>query len=172
MDERWSWKLGAVMYCVNNKVNGDNFEELIEISLSFYRERGIACILKTPEPFKTIEVRKDGRVTGFYMKKAHPDFKGVVTEVQTKLLDEHQKLNALCFVMVSLEMRFFYRVPWIVWKNMKQRFGHRFMTKEELGPYKIKEYRGRLLLLDGIELEDIELKGVTNEQRDSGKDQR
>ena len=110
MDERWSWKLGAVMYCVNNKVNGDNFEELIEISLSFYRERGIACILKTPEPFKTIEVRKDGRVTGFYMKKAQPDFKGVlcngqciifeakstikdriqqsvVTEVQTKLLD-------------------------------------------------------------------------------------
>lgn len=69
MDERWSWKLGAVMYCVNNKVNGDNFEELIEISLSFYRERGIACILKTPEPFKTIEVRKDGRVNGFYMKK-------------------------------------------------------------------------------------------------------
>lgn len=69
-------------------------------------------------------------------------------------------------------MRFFYRVPWIVWKNMKQRFGHRFMTKEELGPYKIKEYRGRLLLLDGIELEDIEMKGVTNEQRDSGKDQK
>lgn len=55
---------------------------------------------------------------------------------------------------------------------MKQRFGHRFMTKEELGPYKIKEYRGRLLLLDGIELEDIEMKGVTNEQRDSGKDQK
>ena len=55
MDERWSWKLGAVMYCINNKINGDNFEELIEISLSFYRERGIACILKTPEPFKTIE---------------------------------------------------------------------------------------------------------------------
>lgn len=54
MDERWSWKLGAVMYCVNNKVNGDNFEELIEISLSFYRERGIACILKTPEPFNKI----------------------------------------------------------------------------------------------------------------------
>ena len=93
MDERWSWKLGAVMYCVNNKVNGDNFEELIEISLSFYRERGIACILKTPEPFKTIEVRKDVRVTGFYMKKAQPDFKGVYVTGNVLFLRQNQRLK-------------------------------------------------------------------------------
>ena len=93
MDERWSWKLGAVMYCINNKINGDNFEELIEISLSFYRERGIAYILKTPEPFKTIEVRKDGRVTGFYMKKAQPDFKVFYVTGNVLFLRQNQRLK-------------------------------------------------------------------------------
>lgn len=166
------------MYRVNNKVNGNAFEELIELSLEFYRKQKIACILKTPEPFKTIAIAEKGKVTGFYEKKAQPDYKGVlcngqciifeakstindrilqsaVTEIQTKLLNEHQELNALCFVMASMEYKYFYRVPWDVWISMKERFGHKYMTKDELRPYQIKEYHGRLLLLDGIELSKI-----------------
>ncbi len=56
--------------------------------------------------------------------------------------------------MVSLELLRFYRVPWKVWKQMKELFGHKFMTDQELEPYRLQEKQCTILILEGVELRD------------------
>jgi recombination protein U len=46
----------------------------------------------------------------------------------------------------------FYRVPWDIWKNMKMLFGHKFMTEQDLKPYRLKEKQCTILILEGVEL--------------------
>lgn len=76
-----------------------------------------------------------------------------VTKEQEMLFERYQKMGAQCFVMVCMQGTDFYRVPWNIWKGMKELFGHKYMSKEELERYRIK-MRQILLLLEGIELKD------------------
>lgn len=162
---------------LQNKRSGNLFEELLTASCQFYLEKGYAHIEKTPEPFHLVRRNNKGMVEGYYEKAAQPDFKGVlcdgsgimfeakhtdtdkikqnvITEEQWKSLDIYEKLNAKCFVMVSMGLTGFYRVPWADWKQMKEKYNHKYMNEEELKPYKLIYQHPVIKILDGIAIND------------------
>ena len=55
--------------------------------------------------------------------------------------------------------------PLNIWKQMKKLFGHKFMTEQELEPYRLLERQCIILILEGVELKD----GYT-EKRTCSKD--
>ena len=146
---------------------GQAFEDRINMVCDYYRTHGMAYIEKTPEPFKVTDRQYDkhGKFIGFtghFEKQAQPDYKGTlrggravcfeakvteagrimqdaVTDWQAAALEQHQQFGAEVFVMVSLNLRSFYRVPWVTWKLMKHIYGHKFMTAEELEKYRITD---------------------------------
>lgn len=160
-----------------SKANGDTFERWLSSACEFYLEKGFAHIEKTPEPFHVVGKDRDGIVRGFYEKKGQPDYKGllcdgtsimfeakhtdseriqqtVVTDTQWKSLDVYEKFGAHCYVMVSMGLVRFYRVPWDVWKNMKALFGRKYMNEKDLEPYRLEERNCTILILEGVELKD------------------
>lgn len=164
-----------------NKAAGEIFEKYLTSACEFYQKNKFAYIEKTPEPFHITGKDKNGIVYGYYEKKGQPDYKGilcdgtgimfeakhtdtgrinqnVVTDTQWRSLDIYEKFGAHCYVMVSLGLTEFYRVPWEIWKKMKELFNHKFMTEKELKPYKLVNRLYTILILEGIELkyEDTE----------------
>lgn len=158
-----------------SKVSGETFELWLSNACEFYLSKGLAHIEKTPEPFHITGKDSRGTVRGYYEKKGQPDYKGilcdgtgimfeakhtdsdricqnVVTDTQWKSLDIYERFGAYCFVMVSLGLERFYRVPWNVWKHMKELFGHKYMNEQELLPYQLLERQQTILILEGVEL--------------------
>lgn len=167
-----------------NKAAGEIFEKWISNACTLYLEKGIAHIEKTPEPFHITGKEQNGTVKGYYEKKGQPDFKGilcdgtgimfeakhteqgkivqsVVSDTQWSNLDIYESFGAHCYVMVSMGLRRFYRVPWNVWKRMKELFGHKYMTMDELEPYRLQEKNCTILILEGVELKDEDTKNGT-----------
>lgn len=158
-----------------NRKNGEFLEQYILDACDYYRENGIADIDKTPEPFKVLSGMKrlscgSPGFEGVFAKKAQPDFKGTlsggqsvvfeakttttdritqdeVNGTQTASMKSHSALGAEVFVVVSMNLTRFYRVPWEVWVTMKERFGHKYMNQAELAPYEIKMKNGILQFL-------------------------
>jgi recombination protein U len=151
-DPRRQWQ-GRV-----SRAQGLHLESLIEQSCGYYGMTGVAKIEKTPEPFHIIKSIGQGRFVGNFLKAAQPDFKGTlnggravvfdakstqtdrigqdeVTEQQWKDLDDHQAMGALCFILVSIRMQYFFVVPWAEWREIKQRYGRKYITLEELRQY-------------------------------------
>lgn len=160
-----------------NKAAGETFERWIESACQYYLDLNIAHIEKTPEPFHITGKDRDGTVKGYYEKKGQPDYKGilcdgtgimfeakhtstekmqqnVVSEVQWKNLDLYEKYGAHCYVMVSMNLKRFYRVPWDVWKRMKELYGRKYMNDSDLKPYELKVKQCTILILEGVELRD------------------
>lgn len=160
-----------------NRKNGELFEKWLSASCNYYKDKGIACIVKTPEPMKPIRAVGEGRFIACYTQKGQPDYKGilcdgtgimfeakhtdsdrinqsVITDTQWKILDIYEKFGASCYVMVSIGLQSFYRVPWDIWKRMKELFGHKYMNKSELEPYKIQKKQSTLLILEGVEIQE------------------
>lgn len=160
-----------------SRASGEAFEKLLSQACEYYLEKGMACIAKTPEPMKPIKSLGQGRFIACFERKGQPDYKGVlcdgtgimfeakhtdagrisqsvVTDAQWENLDIYEQLGAHCYVMVSLGLVKFYRVPWGVWKQMKGMFGHKFMTEQELGPYRLMERQCTILILEGVELKN------------------
>lgn len=160
------------------KTVGNTFENIINGACFYYRERGAAIIEKTPEPMRPLKpYGRSGQFIACFEKQAQPDYKGVlcdgtaiifeakhtdadriqesvITETQRCNLDDFKKMGAQCFVMVSMKFQDFYRVPWDVFGNMKSRFGRKYMTRKELEPYRLKERKGTVLILEGVELHE------------------
>lgn len=149
-----------VLQGARNRASGQYFEEIIEATCRNYRLKGLAEIDKTPEPFKVERHAGQGKFIGHYVKQAQPDFKGtrlggcsvvfeakhtekgrieqsVVSDEQTGALNRHEKMGAECFVLVSFDFSLFYRLPWDIWKDMRQHFGHKYITPEEADQYRI-----------------------------------
>ena len=103
---------------------------------------------------------KSGQFRAVYTKKAEPDFKGVmlggravmfeakstgtgrlnkdrVLPEQVKKLDSYTALGAHCFIVATFDGLRVYRIPWTVWRSMKQRYGRNYVTEAD-----IKEYAG------------------------------
>ena len=78
----------------------------------------------------------------------------VVTAEQQACFERYMKLGAMCFLVASLEFKEFYRVPWVVFRDMKKIYGHKYMNREELEPYRIKYSNGVVKYLDGIVLRE------------------
>ena len=150
-----------------NRAQGETLEAQILMACGFYKAKGLAHIDKTPEPMKILRPLEEGKFVACFEKKAQPDFQGTlssgravmfeakstrtgkilqaaVSEEQDDYLDEHVKMNALCFVVVSYG-DVFAAVPWKDWKRMKEIFGHKYMTREESQRYRIKFNRNGIL---------------------------
>lgn len=160
-----------------SRAAGEAFERMIIAACELYKNRGVAFIEKTPEPMHVVKAidRKHGIFRATFTKRAQPDFKGTlaptgraicfeakhtdagqikqdaVTPEQADALELHSQLGAVCFVIVSLGMQNFYKVPWSHWKNMRERFGHKHMNAIELQGYSLKVVGGNILFLSGRE---------------------
>lgn len=130
---------------LKSRSNGEYFERMIIAASRFYEDRGIAVIDKTPEAFKVIKPynRDRGQIS-----------RNVVTEEQEECFERYMKMGAMCFLVISLEFEEFYRVPWIVFRDMKKIYGHKYMNREELAPYRVKYNNGVVKYLDGITLRE------------------
>ena len=164
-----------------SKKEGEAFERIIENACAFYRQHGTAEIEKTPEPMRQLGA-KDGRgqFRACYQKKAQPDFKGtidggrsvvfeakhtdadrilqsVITSNQWRALSAHQKLGADAFVLVSIGLCEFFRIPWEDWKNMEELTGYKHMKRSDMDPYRISYHNGVLRFLERTEDVDSEV---------------
>jgi len=157
------------------KVAGEHFENMISGACSFYYDRNLANIEKTPEPMKVLKPmpKQPGKFIACFTKAAQPDYKGTIqggraivfeakhtdddkierkrlTDEQMDGLEKHHKLGALAFVLVSFSLQSFYRIPWPVWRDMKELYGRQYLKPDEIACYKIPAPGGVIKLLDGI----------------------
>ena len=142
-----------------NNAQGQHFEREIAAACRIYRDRGIADIDKTPEPFRVSKKGNAGLFTGRFTAPAQPDFQGtlkggrsivfeakqtgkdrilrsVLTDEQMKRLDLHHELGAIAAVCVSINYKIFF-VPWVLWRDMKQIFKRQYVTAEDLKGFEI-----------------------------------
>lgn len=175
-------KVAKDMLRLNNRRNrevGAVFEKWLEAACDHYWECGYACIEKTPEPMRPLRPygdRRRGQFIACYVKRAQPDFKGVlcdgtciifdakhtekdriqqnvVTQTQWDMFDRYELMGAKCFVIVSIELEKFFRIPWNIWKKMKELYGHKYMAVgKELGDYQIPWKNCTVLFLEGVEV--------------------
>lgn len=145
-----------------SRAQGGQLEERIEASCTRLAEAGRADISKTPEPMRPVsQPNKTGQFRAVYTKKAEPDFKGVmlggravmfeakstgtgrlnkdrVLPEQAKKLDSYEALGAHCFIFATFDGLRMYRIPWTVWRSMKQRYGRSYVTEPDLKEYAVR----------------------------------
>ena len=69
------------------------------------------------------------------------------------MFDRYELMGAKCFVIVSIELEKFFRIPWNIWKKMKELYGHKYMAVgKELGDYQIPWKNCTVLFLEGVEV--------------------
>lgn len=168
MDER---KYRAMLTGSRSRAAGEELERIIGASCLHYRLNGQAEIEKTPEPARQLtKMDRYGRFTACYEKKAQPDYKGTlaggrsvvfeakhtdadrlqqsaVTEEQEKRLNWHMGLGAECFILVSFGFRQFFKVPWEVFRTMKEHYGRKYIKPEDVQEYLVKYLGGVLHFL-------------------------
>ena len=162
----------AVAVGKRSRAAGGFWEELLEDSCEYYSLMHKAEITKAPEPMKPIGPKNQkGQFLACYTKQAQPDYKGtlaggravvfeakhtdsarmnrnVISPEQERQLDRHAALGAECFVMVSFAFRQYFKVPWLVFRDMKQHYGRKYITPEDVGEYEVKYIGGILRFLE------------------------
>lgn len=161
--------------------SGNFFEAIITDACRFYENKGICVIEKTPEPMRILKPydRRKGQFVACFEKQAQPDFKGalmdarmvifdakhtdtgqirraVVTAEQEECFERYMKMGALCFLVISLGFEEYFRVPWVIFRDMKDIYGHKYMDRKDMACYQISYNNGLLRFLDGIELKGTE----------------
>ena len=163
---------------MRSKFSGQRFEDRLEAAFRWYEQNGIMRVRKTPEPMKPISPKqRDGRFLAIYTKPAQVDFSGTIlggmsirfeaketatarfersrlSPEQMDDLEAHEQLGALCFVLLAFGDDDFYRVPWRVWRDMKEIYGKVSVRKEDIAEYRIRSDRGMIEILDGITISD------------------
>lgn len=153
-----------------NRNNGKILEQMIDAACLYYAEKELAVIEKTPEPVRILgKVDGYGHFKACFEKKAQADYKGSIkngraivfeaknsttgkiemsrlTDQQSKVLEDFNRIGAIAFVLVSMDLQTFYRVPWEIWSNMKKIFKRKYMTKKELQPFEVP-YHSVILFL-------------------------
>ena len=153
---------------LQSKRAGEHFENMITASLNWYCDKGVAFVEKTPEPMKPLRkpdfkgTLTGGRAVVFEAKHTDSDKidQSRLTPEQVESLTLHHKLGAAAFIMVSVGLENFYRVPWEVWRDMKQLYGRKHMKLEDLEPYRVQYIAGILKLLEGVEIDYTEEGGT------------
>lgn len=154
-----------------SKAKGERFENDLTAAFDYYRASGFASIEKTPEPMKPTKNLGNGKFIAFFTKKAQCDYSGTikggrrvifeakftsadrmeqnrVSEEQTSYMKEHSALGARCFVLIGFGTGNAYRIPWEVWANMKEIFGHKYVTEQEIQKFKCERaWNGVLTIL-------------------------
>lgn len=160
----------AVLTGRQSRAAGQTFEDIISRSCEFYSDLGIAEIEKTPEPMKPIKRLERGHFLAVFTKRAQPDYKGtaengrsivfeakhtdtdrmsrdVISPEQEKRLNKHEKLGAECFVLVSFGFVRFFKVPWNIFRDMKQHFCRKYIVPADLKQYECYLINGVLRFL-------------------------
>lgn len=108
---------------------------------------------------------KQARVAGGYFEAKHTDDERIeqrrLTQEQQDDLEAHHKLGAIAFVLVSMSLTDFYRVPWPVWRDMAEIYGRKYMTHAELSRYEVPATAGFIKFLHGIESEVLGKEATT-----------
>ena len=170
------------------RLAGSYFESMISGSCDYDLDRGLAKIEKTPEPMKPLGPKNyKGQFLACYTKQAQPDYKGTLkggravvfeakhtdddriefnrlTKEQRDDLEHHHKLGAVAFVLVSMSLTECFRVPWPVWRDMAATYGRKYMTRDELKPYKVPVVAGFVKFLDKLPPEVITVKDLSPEE--------
>lgn len=154
-----------------SKAKGKRFEERLDASFAYYREKGFALIEKTPEPMKPTKNLGNGKFIAFFERKAQPDYKGTikggrtvmfeakytsddqikqerVNKDQAQYMTRHEALGARCYVLAGFDSGEVYCIPWAVWSDMKRHFGRKYAKETELEPFRVPlGWNGVLLIL-------------------------
>lgn len=157
-----------------NNAAGHHFEDYIMGGCRYYEGEGMAKFQKTPEPFRTLRKYHDGTATVRFTAKAEPDYIGcekggtlivfeakktmtnkinqnVVTTHQWKALDKYEELGAKAGVCIGIKDETFW-IEWFVWKNMKELYGRKYLTAEDIQPFKVK-FNGSILFMNPLDVE-------------------
>lgn len=160
----------AVISGRRSKAAGEYWESMIEAACRHYRLEGKAEITKTPEPMRPIKPLGQGKFIAHYEKMAQPDYKGtlaggraivfeakhtdtgkmqrsVISSEQEKQLNRHEKMGAECFVMVSFGFERYFKIPWAHFRDMKDNYGRKYITPEDVPEYEIRYIGGILHFL-------------------------
>jgi len=144
-----------------SRTAGAVWEDIIGASCAYYRAKGMTNIEKTPEAMKPIGP-KDGKghFMACYTKMAQPDYKGtlkggrsivfeakcteadrmsrsVISNEQEKQLNLHAWLGAACYVMVSFNFAQFFKIPWVIFRDMEVVYGRKYITPADVQEYKV-----------------------------------
>lgn len=154
-----------------NREAGKQFEKRIDEAFAYCRSRGSAMIDKTPEPMKPVKNLGNGQYLAFYEKKAQPDYKGTlkggrsvmyeakftssdritadrVTDSQAEYLTKAAALGAHCYILAGFKTGGVYKIPWEIWRDMKDYFGRKYVTEADLKQYQVNEgWHGMLLIV-------------------------
>lgn len=68
-----------------SRQRGAAFEQRIDQSLEYYRQKGFAAVEKTPEPMKPLRDMGQGKFLACYEKKAQADYTGRTRRFVTEL---------------------------------------------------------------------------------------
>ena len=146
------------------KISGERFENMISVACEYYRDQDIADIEKSPEPLRPIHPygeRRYGQYIAVFTKKGQNDYKGILkggrciafeakhtdadkipssalTDRQATLLENYQHMGASCFILISFGFEKFYRIPWNIWRDMQDIYGHKHLKQSEIAEYEIK----------------------------------
>lgn len=154
------------------RADGKRFEERLDAAFLQLRARGSAMVEKTPEPMRATKSLGNGRFIAYFERKAQPDYKGTlkggravlleakytsadrittdrVTREQSEYLDLHERLGAACYVVCGFRSGEVYTVPWFVWRDAKDHFGHKYVTEADLERYRVPADRSGTLLVLG-----------------------
>lgn len=72
----------------------------------------------------------------------------VLTQEQQDALEKHARRGAVAAVCAGINDKFFF-VPWAVWRDMKARFGRKYVTAADVEPWRVR-FNGAVLFLDYI----------------------
>ena len=154
-----------------NNAQGHFFEGFIKTACAVYKQKGIACVEKMPEPFMVLEKREKGIFKGRFIAHAQPDFMGtlsggrsicfeakytstdklgqnVLTGEQWDSLEQHWKAGAKAGVCAGIGNVYAF-IPWPVWRSMQDIYGRKYMTAEDLEPYRVR-FNGACMFLDPL----------------------
>ena len=154
-----------------NNAQGHFFESFIKTACAVYKQKGIAYVEKMPEPFMVLEKKERGIFKGRFIAHAQPDFMGtlsggrsicfeakytstdklaqtVLTAEQWDSLEQHWKAGAKAGVCAGIGDVYAF-IPWPVWRSMQEIYGHKYMTAEDLEPYRVK-FNGACMFLDPL----------------------
>lgn len=154
-----------------NNAQGHFFESFIKTACAVYKQKGIACVEKMPEPFMVLEKRDKGIFKGRFIAHAQPDFMGtlsggrsicfeakytstdklgqnVLTGEQWDSLEQHWKAGAKAGVCAGIGDVYAF-IPWPVWRSMQDIYGRKYMTAEDLEPYRVR-FNGACMFLDPL----------------------
>ena len=156
---------------MRNNAQGHIFEDALKQACEYYKQIGRADIDKTPEPFRVLKKNPNGIFTGRFTDRAQPDYQGTLaggrsiifeakytttdrierralTDRQMETLESHGNMGAVALVVFGIKDRF-YIVPWSVWRDMKQCFGHQYITQKDGEPWRVK-FNGAVMFLDCV----------------------